>query len=420
MKKIFETPSTGNYFFGYYDKSPLNLDNTLLLACKSNFIDRAVTSSDQLEIGYFKYQESNKFIKVATTRAWNWQQGCMLQWVMNGSGKKIIFNDIVDNKFVSIILNIDTKERQILPMSYYTMSSGGDFVLCIDNERHAFYRPNYSYKGIDNLSKKHPCPDDDGIWFISIKTNETRQIISLKQILAIKPLSNMEGAIHYLEHLMINPNDKRFMFLHRWKINDGSVYSRLYTADTDGHDIYLLNDSGRVSHSCWKNNNEIISWSGLTNAINFLRKYKKIVKYTIKPLLPYYKKISGGGSVEGGSKLSQFVTGDSYINFKDKTKVKTRLKFGELQKDGHPSFSKVNGNLLLTDTYPIKSNKNKQELILFDLKSKSILAKKYLSHDKYSQSPMRCDLHPKWSHDGKMISIDTIDNDYRSIYVYET
>ena len=39
MKHIFETPHDGNYYFGYYDKSPFSKDGTKILAIKTNFID---------------------------------------------------------------------------------------------------------------------------------------------------------------------------------------------------------------------------------------------------------------------------------------------------------------------------------------------------------------------------------------------
>lgn len=419
MKKIFETPNTGNYFFGYYDKSPLNADNSLLLACRTNFIHRAVECDDVLDIGYFNYKESSEFIKIATTRAWNWQQGCMLQWFGDGSSPKIIYNDISDDKFVTVIFNIKTGEQEHLPMAYYAMSGNGRFVLCIDNERHAFYRPNYSYKGIENLAKKQPFLGNDGIWFMDLKTKDPIQVISLRQVVDIKPLSSMKDAIHYLEHLMISPNNNRFMFLHRWKVDGGGLYSRLYTADVDGSNLHLLNDSGRVTHMCWKNDKEIVGWAGIENPLNNLRKYKKVVKYFIQPLMPLYKRFSGGNSVEGNSKLSALVSGDSYVTFVDKTNVKSRISQNELIVDGHPSFSKENDNLLLTDTYPIKINNNKQELILFDLKSNTVISRQYLNHLKYARSPMRCDLHPKWSHNGKLFAIDTIDGGYRSIFVYE-
>jgi len=69
LNKIFQTPKDGNYFFGYYDKSPLDINNKKLLACRSRFFDRAPTSDDTLEIGYFNWQRSDEFHKIVETRA---------------------------------------------------------------------------------------------------------------------------------------------------------------------------------------------------------------------------------------------------------------------------------------------------------------------------------------------------------------
>ena len=74
---------------------------------------------------------------------------------------------------------------------------------------------------------------------------------------------------------------------------------------------------------------------------------------------------------------------------------------------------------MLTDTYPIESNSRKQELVLYDLNTRSIIAKEYLKHENFCKSPMRSDLHPKWSNDGNLFAIDTLDRGYRSIYLYE-
>ena len=420
LVKVFETPNNGNYFFGYYDKSPLNKDNTKLLACKSSFIDRMPSKDDILEIGYFEWQNSDKFIKITETKAWNWQQGCMLQWLAPDYDKKIIYNDRIDNRFVTVILDTESGKKDILPMAYYTMSNQGNFVLCIDNERHYWYRGGYSYKGIENLSKKVPLLENDGIWYIDTKTKKKKQIITLKQMIAIKPLSNMKDAVHYVEHLMISPDNKRFVFLHRWQTEDSGIYARLYTANVDGSDIYLLNDSGRMSHYSWRNSKEIVAWGGLSNPINSLRKYKNVVRFFIKPLMPLYKKLAGGNSVDGNTKLSSMVSGDSYIVFTDKTNKKTRLSTDVLIKDGHPSFSKANDNLMITDTYPNPNDDFKEELILFDMDKKEIVSTTKLNHLKeFASSGVRCDLHPKWSQDGKYVCVDTLDKGYRSIYVYE-
>lgn len=420
MNRVFETPKDENYFFGYYDKSPLDISNDKLLACRSKFIDRVVEKDDILEIGYFNWKESSKFIKLSETKTWNWQQGCMLQWFGKEYDKKIIYNDIVDNKFITIIMDIETKEKDIVPMAYYTASSDGNFLLCIDNERHCFYRSGYSYKGIENLSKKVPLLKNDGIFYVDTKTKDIKPIITLKQMTNIKPLSNMKNGTHYVEHLMISPNNERFVFMHRWKTNDGGIYARLYTVNVDGSNIYLLNDSGRMSHYSWRNNTEIVGWGGISNPINSLRKYKNIVKFFIKPLMPLYKKIAGGNSVDGNTKFSAMISGDSYIVFKDKTNIKKRLPVDILTKDGHPSFSKINEKSMITDTYPDLNNNCKEELLLYNLENKELIVMDKLNHNKeLARGASRCDLHPKWSHDGKYVCVDTLDMGYRSIYLYQ-
>jgi hypothetical protein len=420
LNKIFQTPKDGNYFFGYYDKSPLDINNKKLLACRSRFFDRAPTSDDTLEIGYFNWQRSDEFHKIVETKAWNWQQGCMLQWLGPEHQQKIIYNDRVDGQFVTIILDIVTNDRDQLSMAYYSASSKGDFVLCIDNERHAWYRGAYSYKGVENKDKKKAYIEDDGVWRIDISTKHVEQIITLKQLVENQYLSNMKSAIHYVEHLMIAPNNKRFVFMHRWKTEDGGIYSRLYTVNIDGSDLYLLNDSGRMSHYCWKNNKEVVGWGGLSNAVNSLRKYKTIVRYFIKPLMPLYRFIAKGDSIDGNTKISSLVSGDSYICFRDMSKNKHRIGLNILSKDGHPSFPVFGGDLMITDTYPNKHNDFLEELILYDYTNKAILDVQHLSHNHdLARGASRCDLHPKWSTDGSYVSIDTLNDGYRAMYLYK-
>jgi len=413
MKRIFETPEGGQYFFGYYDKSPLNYDSSKLLACKSFFIERMPDAEDTLQIGYFDWKKSNEFIKLAETKAWNWQQGCMLQWLGNDYNSKIIYNDRFDNRFVTVILDVVSLKKITLPMAYYTVASSGKFALCIDNERHYWFRGGYSYKGIINEAKNNPIDEEDGIWHLDLHSGNLKQVLTMKEMLEYKPLSNMLGAIHYLEHLMISPNDSRFCFLHRWQTEDGGIYARLYTANVDGSDMYLLNDSGRMSHFCWRNDKEILAWGGVSNSINTLRKYKNIVKYFVKPLLPLYHAL-----IPDKSKMQAIVTGDSYLLFEDKEQHLKRVVPDILLEDGHPSFCPVDKNLFVSDTY--EKEDLHRELFLFDMQSdEKVMLDRLYSMPELDDSPLRCDLHPKWSLDGRYVIADATCNRRRSMLVYE-
>lgn len=413
MKRVYETPSDGHYFFGYYDKSPLSNDNSMLLACKASFIDKMPSADEVLDIGYFVWKDSNEFIKLTETHAWNWQQGCMLQWLAPKYDEKIIYNDRVDGQFVTVIFDIKTKEKSFFPMAYYTMSSTGDFALCIDNERHYWFRGGYSYTGICNVDKKKPIDFEDGIWKLDLQSAKLIQIISLRTMLSHKPLSNMIDSVHYFEHLMICPNNNSFCFLHRWQTDDGGIYARLYTANIDGSDLYLLSDSGRMSHFSWRNEKEILAWGAASNPINSLRKYKNIVKYFVKPILPLYHTLVGDRS-----KIRSVLTGDCYLLFEDKTKNIKKIALNVLREDGHPSFNPQNQNLFVSDTY--ERNDSFRELFLFDIEfDKKILLDRLYSMPELDDSPIRCDLHPKWSLDGRYVVVDTTNYKRRSMFIYE-
>lgn len=419
---VFKTPEDGFYFFGYYDKSPLDRNNKNLLAQRAAFMDRMPTETDMIEIGYFDWQHNCEFIKLTETKVWNWQQGCMLQWVGPDFESKIIYNDRVENKFISILMGIGTKQKRVLPIAVYSVSSNGKFAVCIDFERHYWFRNGYAYQGIANPRKNKPLDENDGIWLLNLEKGEVRQIINIMDLVKIKPISTMKGAIHYIEHLVFNPSGKRFCFLHRWRMEDGGVYSRLYTADLNGENIFLLNDSGRMSHFAWRNEDEILAFGGLQNPINSVRRHKYLVRYVARPLMPLYRKLSrGADSAYRNNILSKAVTGDSYILFRDRTDGKKRVSHVMLDKDGHPSFSPKNRDWFVTDTYPQKSQKYVQYTILSNIEmGKVIIVDKLLSRKELFEMPHRCDLHPRWSYDGRYVAIDTTNEGGRSIYLYDT
>ncbi|MDC3315654.1 hypothetical protein OAV81_02790 [Candidatus Thioglobus sp.] len=418
MTPYFKTPKNNHYFFGYYDKSPVSLDNSKHLALEVDFINRLPDRNDNARVGYFDLVKNDViFNELTTTKTFNWQQGCMLQW-FGDKNTQIIYNDLVDEKFVSIIFNLKTKDKIVLPLAIYTLSNDSKFALCIDNERHYWIRRGYSYDGIYNQEKNKNIVENDGIYLLDIDNKQIKRIINIVDVINNKPLSNMQNGAHYLEHIMISPNNQRFVFVHRWKTDDGGIYTRLYTANIDGKGLYLLNDSGRISHFCWKNNSQIFGWGGTQNTINRLRKYKNIVKFFIKPLLPLYKKIVSGNAIDGVSKISSLVTGDSYILFDDKSSNKQKIPLNILNQDGHPSFSPTDLNWIVTDTYPDRFGV--LQLILFNIKTKEkIVVDKLKSMQVYDNSPNRCDLHPKWSFDGEFVSVDTMNDGVRGIYVYK-
>ena len=71
----------------------------------------------------------------------------MLQWLGPDFGRRILYNDIRDGHYRSVVYDLETGAEQVLPMAAYTVSSDGKWALCVDYDRLYWYRPGYNYQG---------------------------------------------------------------------------------------------------------------------------------------------------------------------------------------------------------------------------------------------------------------------------------
>ena len=101
------TRGPGHHWFGYYDKLQFDPTNRFVLGMKVDFEHRSPTADDVIQVGMVDLEEKDKWIPLGESRAWNWQQGCMLQW-LPGSQSKVIWNDREKGRFVSHILDVKT------------------------------------------------------------------------------------------------------------------------------------------------------------------------------------------------------------------------------------------------------------------------------------------------------------------------
>ncbi len=349
--QIFATKGPKHHFFGYYDKSPLDRTCRKLLCLRTDFNDRIPDENDVAEIGYWDIQKGT-YHALADTKAFNWQQGCMLQWLGPQFNRYIIFNDRRNEQFVSVIFDIETGYSEVIPFPVYSVHPMGNCAVSVDFERHYFPRRGYAYAGIVRPEKNKNVVDGDGIFYVDFRSKSSQLIISTRQMYGQNHLTSMEAGANYLEHLMFNPSGRRFLFLYRWELEDGGIYTRLYSADLDGRDIRCLLDSGKATHYCWRGDHQVLLWGALSNTLSGLRRYRLMIKTVLRPLLPIYHKL-----VDNRSRLAQKVTGSSYLLIDDKDNPKVvRFASEHLTLDGHPSWSPVNKNWLVTDTYQDRDN----------------------------------------------------------------
>lgn len=365
-----------SHWFGYYDKEQFDPSGRYLLGMAVDFDDRPPTADDTIRIGMVDLHEQDRWIDLGETRAWGWQQGCMLQWVP-GSASQIIYNDRRDGQFVAVIQDAFTGETRTLPQAIYALSPNGRYAVTTNFARLDETRPGYGYEGGKDAWGDQLHPAGDGIVRLDLKTGESKLILSLDQIAAFQPQETMEGAKHWFNHLLVNPAGNRFIFLHRWEPvkKEGPRWrTRMFTANLDGSDISCLADHDMVSHFIWKNPTQILA-------------------YTREP-----------------------ESGDQYHLYTDQSDTVDIVGGEVFTRDGHCTIS-PDGRWMLTDTYP--DQERMQTLMLYNLERKELVILGRFYMDTHFKDQSRCDLHGRWSRDGQRVCIDSLHSGQRQMYLLD-
>lgn len=366
------SPDDGvEYFYGYYDKSPWDATDRYMICIEAKQAYKSVAPKEPAIVGVIDTVDENKFIQIGVTHSWNVQQSCMAQWMGPDFRTRIIYNDFRDGKYCSVIYNWDNKqEEKVLPLPIYDVSRDGRFALSLDFSRLHRLRPGYGYSNLPDVTKGILCPDQTCIWKMDISSGEVTGLFKYLDFAAFEPDETMEGAEHKVNHLMISPNGKRFMVLHRW-FQKGRKHTRLVTVNVDKTEMYNLSDDVFVSHCYWKNDQEILS---------FLRKKE---------------------------------SGNHYYLMKDKTR-EYKMYWPELNTDGHCSYS-PDGKYIITDTYPNRK-RIASVYLCTEEDNRSRRIARVFSPFRYDND-CRCDLHPRWNRKGDKVCIDSVHEGKRGLYV---
>ena len=362
------------FFFGYYDKSPWDKTGRYMICMRADDTWSEPDPLGEAEILLIDTKERNDFQVLAKTHTWNVQQGCMAQWLGPDYSSKILYNDLREGTYCSVVLDIHSKEERVLPIPVYTVSNDGKTALSLDFSRLHSLRLGYGYAALPEKTKGEGLPEATCIWKMDIESGDVAELLKYTDFAEFEPRPEMleAGSVHKVNHLMLSPNGKRFMVLYRWFVGQRK-YTRLITCNVDGTDMYVLSDDDMVSHCYWKNDEEIIAFER--------------------------KKEYGPG----------------FYLMKDKTQEWTHI-WPQLSNDGHPSYCPTDNSLVVFDTYPSRSRIQEVKLGRDnDTEGMKTIAKVF-SPFKYDNDT-RCDLHPRWSRDGKKVCFDSVFEGHRGLYV---
>lgn len=355
------------YFYGYYDVSPWDASDRYLLCLRVKDTTKSPAPRESAEIILIDTEKNNSFEIIATTEAWNVQQGCMLQWLGPDYSEKIIYNDFRNGKYCSVILNIQTGKEEEIERPIYTVSENGEFAMTLDFSRLHRLREGYGYSNLPDETANEKLPDQTAILKVNLKTNISTPILKYTDFENFENRVDMEDAEHKVNHIMLNPAGDRFMVLHRWT-QGNNKFTRLVTANIDGSELFNLNDDNMTSHCYWKNDTEILAYA---------RKEE---------------------------------LGNGYYLMKDKTNEYKHM-WPELKYDGHPSYS-PDGDRVITDTYPDRA----RIASIYVMKEDEInTIAKVFAPFKYDNE-VRCDLHPRWNRAGDKVCFDSVFEGKRGLY----
>jgi hypothetical protein len=351
------------HWFGYYDKLEIDPQQRYALAMEVDFEGRSPQAQDTIRIGMVDLDHEERWIDLGTSRAWCWQQGCMLQW-RPGSDTQVLWNDRYQDHFVCHVLDVRTDNRRTLPHPIYAIHPSGDVAIGTDFRRINHMRPGYGYAGLPDPNRDVLAPEDAGIYILDLESGSRTLLITIAQIAAIPyPHADLTGAKHYFNHLLFNPDGTRFEFLHRWRIEGQPGFgTRMLTAAPDGTDIHVLDDYGHTSHFIWRDPAHILAWA-----------YHPSYEWA------FYLYADGSAQVEPvGPEV--------------------------MVENGHCTYLRGN-EWILNDTYP--DLERYQHLYLYHLATGSKIPLGHFYAPPSYAGEWRCDLHPRSSPDGQSVLIDS-------------
>lgn len=376
------TPEDGNYFFGYYDRCPWNAEQNLHLALKAPQCDRLPVQGETAEVGIVT--KDGKYTGLVTTRAWCQQQGSMTLWLKHRPGC-FIYNDFdVKEKLLhAMVYELGKGIAGRYEMPIYAMSPDGRWGVSLNFGR--IPRRGYTYADTPISREYQPDLDNDGLFLVDMHSGDTKLLVSFRQMAEIHPTPyELPDVYQWLNHAIFNCDSTRILWLFRYCHNPYAPNWKtfMYTVGIDGSGLRCP-----LPHVYWNNMISHQIWGRTPNEILIDAKW-------------------------------QDANADYVVFDESKLPLQATLISRGMGPMGHTIFS-PDGKWLAADTYPDANNF--QHLALVETATGEVIRVGRFRHNKPSGfcGDARNDLHPRWSQDGKWLTVDSIHNRERGIYMLD-
>lgn len=372
VKKI-SPDDEGYYFYGYYDNLAFHPEKKFHLCHRVLFMDRLPKAGEVCQLGVIN-METREFIQFAQTKAWNFQQGAMLSWNPANSDE-IIYNVFQDGKYKAVIKNLKNNTVRYMDRPVANISPDGKWGLSVNMNRIYDFRPGYGYCNIEDPWKNVNAPAEDGVFLVNMETGTSNQIISYEQLAELynyKDGQKIDWKIT-INHITFNRESNRFLFLVRYFPEEGKEWKTgLGTSDLQGN-IYKLRNYTYASHYYWGKQGKLLIYADCG-------------------------------------------AGDGLYELKDESQEYRIFDKKMFFEDIHCSYS-PDGQWIIGDGY--QDEQDYRPLYLYNIESgKGMVIGRFYS-PKPDCTDIRCDLHCRWNLDGKSVSMDSIHEGRRGVYLVE-
>ena len=298
-----------------------------------------------------------------------------------------IYNDYEEKekRLVARIFQIGKGVVGRYELPVYAMSPDGKWAVSLNFSR--IPRRGYSYADALLSEDLHPAdPDSDGIFRINLESGEIKLIVSYRTMMERHPYAyGLPGQHIWLNHAIVNCDSTRVLWLFRQcaescRRKDIRWKTFLYTSSLEGGDAECVLSECQwqkfISHQIWgRTPREILvdaDWTGSGHGA-------VVFDESRRPFLARELSESHGGMA-------------------------------------HMVFS-PDGKWILADSYP--DSDSRQKLIRIDAQTGEWELLGTFHHEPVPTVETRCDLHPRWSPDGRFVTVDSTHDGKRGVYLLE-
>jgi hypothetical protein len=361
------------HWFGYYDKLQFDPTSRYVLGMEVDFEGRSPQPGDSVRIGMIDTARGDTWTELGSSRAWGWQQGCMVQWIP-GSKTEVIWNDLDGDHYVARILDVKTRKLRTLPKAIYALSPDGRWGIGTEFSRINDLRPGYGYAPLRDPFFDEKAPQAIGLYRIDLKTGQSKVLMSLAEAAALPHNGeDVRDNFHWFNHLLVNTDGSRITFLHRWRAKREErqvmartrFVTRMITMNPDGTDPFVIDPSGYTSHFVWRDPTHICAYT--------------------RP---------------AGMPQQFYVLEDRTLNIEP-------IRSEKMPVNGHQTYVPGRHNKwLLNDNYAGAQNRDQVPFLYHLPTDRRLDLGRFPAGTEYV-GEWRCDLHPRCSPDGTKVCIDS-------------